>query len=171
MVEGIFDVTVSTADRMATRGVPRPRPVKRSIAFWMMSRLASRSGEMLTAASVMKQRFRVGRHVHDEDVLIRRAVRKPWPSGRYRAHQLVSMQAAFHQELALALVDQLDRPFSGRIAVGDIDELELAHLQAVFACHGSDLSSRTDESRNDDAELGPPRSRPAAKSRRRDERQ
>ena len=53
IVEGIFDVTVSTADRIATRGVPRPICVNRSIAFWMMSRLASRSGKMLIAASVM----------------------------------------------------------------------------------------------------------------------
>ena len=54
MVDGIFEVTVSTADRIATRGVvPKPTCVKRSIAFWMMSRLASRSGKMLIAASVM----------------------------------------------------------------------------------------------------------------------
>jgi hypothetical protein len=33
IVEGIFDVTVSTADNMATRGVPRPTCVNRSMAF------------------------------------------------------------------------------------------------------------------------------------------
>jgi hypothetical protein len=33
MVEGMVGVTVSTAERMATFGVPRPRPAKRSIAF------------------------------------------------------------------------------------------------------------------------------------------
>ena len=53
MVEGILDVTVSTADRIATRGVPSPTCVNRSIAFWTMSRLTSRSGKMLIAASVM----------------------------------------------------------------------------------------------------------------------
>src|SRR5262249_38772533 len=36
------------------RGVPRPTWVNRSIAFCTMSRLASRSGKMLMAASVMK---------------------------------------------------------------------------------------------------------------------
>ena len=35
---GIFVVTVSTADNKATRGVPRPTWVKRSIAFCTMSR-------------------------------------------------------------------------------------------------------------------------------------
>jgi hypothetical protein len=49
------EVTVSTAERIATRGFPRPTWVNRSIAFWMMSRLASRSGKMLMAASVMKE--------------------------------------------------------------------------------------------------------------------
>src|SRR5262249_6548357 len=33
MVEGIVGVTVSTAERMATFGVPRPSPAKRSMAF------------------------------------------------------------------------------------------------------------------------------------------
>src|SRR5262249_23849905 len=55
MVEGIFEVTVSTAERTATRGVPRPTWTHRSIAFWTMSRLASRSGKMLIAASVMNR--------------------------------------------------------------------------------------------------------------------
>ena len=55
MVEGIFDVTVSTADRMATLRRAEADAVKRSIAFWMMSRLTSRSGKMLIAASVMNR--------------------------------------------------------------------------------------------------------------------
>src|SRR5262249_24656367 len=53
MVDGIFEVTVSTAERMATLGVPRPVSVQRSMAFCTISRLASRSGKMLIAASVM----------------------------------------------------------------------------------------------------------------------
>ena len=53
MVEGILEVTVSTADRIATRGVvPKPAWLYRSMAFWMMSRFPSRSGKMLMAASV-----------------------------------------------------------------------------------------------------------------------
>ncbi len=54
-VDGIFGVTVSTADRMATFGSEMPRPTARSIAFWTMSTLASRSGKMLIAASVMNR--------------------------------------------------------------------------------------------------------------------
>jgi hypothetical protein len=40
MVEGMLGFTVSTADKIATLGVPSPSPTYRSMAFWMMSRLA-----------------------------------------------------------------------------------------------------------------------------------
>ena len=53
MVLGMLGVTCSTADRIATRGSPRPRPWCRSITLRMMSALVSRSGKMLMAASVM----------------------------------------------------------------------------------------------------------------------
>jgi len=56
IVDGILAVTVSTADRMATRGDgPIPIRVYRSIAFCTISRLASRSGKILIAASVMNR--------------------------------------------------------------------------------------------------------------------
>src|SRR5437764_15252552 len=53
MVDGIFVVTVSTAERIATFGVGRPRLRARSIAFWTMSRFSSRSGASLIAAAVL----------------------------------------------------------------------------------------------------------------------
>jgi hypothetical protein len=52
MVAGIFDVTVSTAARIATFGLSRPREAERSIAFWQISALSSSAGKMLIAASV-----------------------------------------------------------------------------------------------------------------------
>ena len=51
-VAGIFEVTVSTAARIATFGRSTPRETARSIAFWQMSTLSSRVGAMLIAASV-----------------------------------------------------------------------------------------------------------------------
>ena len=77
MVEGIFVVTVSTADRMATRGVPRPMPTQRSMAFWTMSRLTSRSGKMLIAASVMNSVSGWPGTSMTKTWLIRRSVRRP----------------------------------------------------------------------------------------------
>ena len=47
-----FGLTVSTADKIATFGVPSPARIE-SMAFWTMSRFALRSGKMFTAASVM----------------------------------------------------------------------------------------------------------------------
>ena len=54
--------------------------------------------------------------------LIRRSVRRPVAEAVHAAHQLVSVQAALHQQLALAGVDQLDRFGGGGMAVRSVDE-------------------------------------------------
>ena len=77
MVEGIFVVTVSTADRIATRGGSMPMPFQRSMAFWTMSRLVSRSGKMLIAASVMNSVSAWPGTSMTKTWLIRRSVRRP----------------------------------------------------------------------------------------------
>ncbi len=53
IVERIFEVTVSTADRIATLGSGRPRMWASSIAFWMMFTLSSSVGSIMIAASVI----------------------------------------------------------------------------------------------------------------------
>src|SRR5262245_58030976 len=77
MVEGTLAVTVSTAERIATCGVPSPTCTNRSMAFCTMSRLASRSGKMLMAASVMKSVSAWVGTSMTNTWLIRRAVRRP----------------------------------------------------------------------------------------------
>src|SRR5262245_5237750 len=77
MVVGILAVTVSTAERIATRGVPRPTCVNRSMAFCTMSRLASKSGKMLIAASVINSVSEWVGTSMTNTWLIRRAVRNP----------------------------------------------------------------------------------------------
>ena len=52
IVAGIFELTVSTAARMATFGLFTPRDTTKSMAFWQMSTLSSSVGAMLIAASV-----------------------------------------------------------------------------------------------------------------------
>ena len=52
MVAGIFELTVSTAARIATFGRSTPSEMARSMAFWQMSTLSSSVGAMLIAASV-----------------------------------------------------------------------------------------------------------------------
>src|SRR4051795_5025523 len=49
---GLFEVTVSTAARIATLGFFRPSEIARSMAFWQMSALSSNVGNILIAPSV-----------------------------------------------------------------------------------------------------------------------
>jgi hypothetical protein len=53
IVETIFDVTVSMAERMATLGLSTPIVCARSIEFFTISTLSSSDGTMLIAASVI----------------------------------------------------------------------------------------------------------------------
>ena len=55
-----------------------------------------------------EQRFGIGRHVHDEDVADAPRGAQAGLREATCAHQLVGVQAALHQELALGLADQLD---------------------------------------------------------------
>ena len=71
--------------------------------------------------------------------LIRRAGAQAGLAGRHRAHQLVGVQAALHQQLAFGLVDELDRLGRGRLAVRRIDDLESVDLEIVLAGDGVDL--------------------------------
>ena len=132
MVEGILVVTVSTADRIATAARRGRSPAQRSIAFWTMSRLVSRSGKMLIAASVMKSVSGWPRHVHDEDMADPPLGAEPGRRDGDLAHQLVGVQAALHQELAPALADQRDGLGGGGVAVRRVDDLAAGEIEAVL---------------------------------------
>ena len=112
IVDGTFGLTVSIADRIATRTSGTRSACARSIAFWMMSTLSSSVGAMLTAASVTISVSAYDGHVHHEAVADapRGAQARLAPDDR--AHQLVGVQAALHQRLGLALAHQLAPPSS-----------------------------------------------------------
>src|SRR5258705_6058591 len=133
MVDGIFDVTVSTADRIATRGiVPKPAWLKRSTAFWMMSHLTSRSGKMLIAASVTNT-VGIRRHIHDEDVADAPIGSEPANLRGHGAHDFVGVEAALHQDLALAFVDQFHAAGGGGGLGGRcVDDLIAGDVQAML---------------------------------------
>ena len=169
MVEGIFDVTVSTADRIATRGVPRPTCGEEVDGVLDDVALGVEIGKDVDRRVGDEQRLGIGRHVHDEDVADppRRA-----QAGRRRtstcAHQLVGVQAALHQQLALGLADRARRPLPRPPRCArHVDDLEAADIEAVLARHRRDLRGRPDQDRNDDAGFGRFDRRRAAKSRRR----
>ena len=67
-VDGIFAVTVSTAERIATSARRCPGHAPGRWRSGTMSRLSSSVGEMLIAASVMSSGLRIARHIDDEDV-------------------------------------------------------------------------------------------------------
>ena len=68
MVDGIFEVTVSTAERMATRGVPRPICDEQIDGVLDDVALGIEIGRDIDRGVGDEQRVRDGRHIHDEDV-------------------------------------------------------------------------------------------------------
>jgi len=70
------------------------------------------------------------------------------------AHQLVGVQAAFHQELAFGFADQFDRLDRGCLAVGHIDDLDTADIEPVLARQAGNLRGWPDQDRHDDASVG-----------------
>ena len=105
----------------------------------------------MIAASVMNSVSAIGRHIHDEHVADPPRCAQ---SGRRRGdgpHQLIGMQAALHQQLALGLANQFDGPGGGSLAVWHIDDFEALDVEVVLARHRRDLPGRPDQDRDNDA--------------------
>ena len=98
-----------------------------------------------------EQRLGIGGHIHDEDMADPARRAQAGLARGHLAHELVGVQAALHQQLALGFVDQLDRLCRGRLAVRGVDDLEAIDVDPVLAGHGGNLRGRTDQDRNDDA--------------------
>ena len=124
---------------------------------------------MLIAASVMNRAVRVGRHVHEEHMADPARGAQAGLLGHDRAHQLVRVQAALHQELGPAGANQLDGLGRGGVAVRRVDELVAAQISSPNCCgHVADLGRRPDQDRDDQPWQRQPRPRRAASSRRMD---
>ena len=70
----------------------------------------------------------IGRDVHDEDVADPASRAQPALTRHHRAEELVGVQAAFHQQLGLALTNQLHRLGRGRVAVRRVDDPQLPEV-------------------------------------------
>ena len=79
--------------------------------------------------------------------LMRRSVRKPGRLGGDAAHQFVGVQTALHQHFAAGGMNQLNGLGGSSLAVGGIDDLEAADVEAVLARDIPDLRRRADEQR------------------------
>ena len=126
MVAGIFEVTVSTAARMATLGFSRPREMARSMAFWQMSTLSSKRGSNIDRAVGNDQHLVISGNIHDKHMADAAPGAQSAFAGDDRRHQLVGMQAAFHQEFGLSLAQQFHSLRRRRVAVRGIHNLKLA---------------------------------------------
>ena len=153
MVESTFGLTVSIAERIATRTSCAPSACPRSIAFCTISTLSSSVGAMLTAASETMSALAIGRHIHHEAVADPSRRAQSAVAGDHRAHQLVGMQAAFHQALGAAFAHQAYCLRCGRVAVRCVDDLECRNLKATLLGERRDTGHRSYQNRNDDAEL------------------
>ena len=155
IVAGIFELTVSTAARIATFGRSRPsemREVDRVLADVDLVLERRRDVDRRVGDD---QHLVIGRHVHDEDVADAAAGAQPGLARDDRAEQLVGVQAALHQQLGLALPHQLHR--LGRRRRG------CAARRRSAICPRSmpaglrdllDLRRRADEDRHDQPLLG-----------------
>ena len=115
MVDGILEVTVSTADRIATRGVvPKPAWLIEIDGVLDDVALGVEIGEDVDRRIGDEHGLGIGRHVHDEDMADAPVGAQSADLGGDGAHHLVGVQAALHQDLALALVDQFDTAWSRR---------------------------------------------------------
>ncbi len=130
MVEGMPGVTVSTADRMATFGVPSPRPAIEIDGVLDDVALGHEIRRDVHGGIRDEQRLRMGRNVHDEDVADAPPGAKSCLPLGDRAQQLVRMQASFHQQLGLARANELDRFLRRGLAVRDVDDLDACDVEA-----------------------------------------
>ena len=100
IVDGTFGLTVSIAERIATRTSVRAQRVREVDRVLQRCGPCPRvSGAMLTAASVMMSASVQPGHVHHEAVADAARGAQAGVALDHRAHQLVGVQAAFHQRL------------------------------------------------------------------------
>ena len=129
MVEGILEVTVSTADRIATRGVPDADLNEQIDRVLNDVALHIEIGSDVDRGIGDDQRVGMARHVHDENMADAPRGAQPGRRGRDRAHQFVGVQAALHQQFAFAGADHFDALGGGGLAVLHIDKLVLADVE------------------------------------------
>ncbi len=139
MVEGILVVTVSTAERIATRGVPSADLHEEVDGVLDDVALGVEIGEDVDRRVGDEQRLGMARHVHDEDMADAPLGAQAGRRGRDLPHQFVGVQAALHQELALAVADQLDGLGGRGVAVLYVHQFVLADIELVLACDRRDF--------------------------------
>ena len=149
MVEGMATVTVSTAERMATLGVPSPRPCVEIDGVLHDVALGHQVRRDVHGGVGDEQRLGMRRHVHDEDVADAAAGAQPGLALGDRGQQLVGVEAALHEQLGLALAHERDGLLGRRLAVRRVDDLDAGDIDAAGLRELPDLVGRANEYGND----------------------
>ncbi len=170
IVAGIFELTVSTAARIATFGrrhAERHREIDRVLADvdLVLERRRDVDGGVGDDEHLV-----IRRHVHDEDVADAAAGAQPGLLRDDGAEQLVGVQAALHQQLRLAAAHQLHGLRRGRMTVRRVDDADGPEAMSARRRDVADLRRRSDEDRRDEPESRPPPWRRRAPSPRTDAR-
>src|SRR5262249_10313245 len=96
-----------------------------------------------------EERVGICRYVKDEDVADTTCSPQPGFRVGHRAHQLVGVQTALHQDLTHSRLNELDGFFCRCIAVRVVDTFDAVQIQLVSAVAGPLLWCRSDATGND----------------------
>ena len=110
-------MTVSIAERIATRTSSNRSACARSIAFCTISTLHGEVGGDVDGGVGDDQRVLVAGNVHHEAMADAARRADAGLARDNRAHQLVGMKAALHQGFGLALAHEFDGFVGGIVAV------------------------------------------------------
>jgi len=96
----------------------------------------------------------MARNVNDEDVAYPPSRSQASTRARHGSHELVGMQAAFHQQLALPFMHHLDGPGGRRLAMTNIHDPESVNIKVLLVGDRGDPRGWPHEGRNDNAFVG-----------------
>ena len=144
-------MTVSTAERIATRGKVQIRLGKEIDGILNDVPFIVEVRENIDCRIGHENGICIGRHIHYKHMANTAVGPQSIGLGRDAPHQFVRVQAALHQHFAAASVNQFDSFGSGRLAVRSVDDFEAADIEAVLARRILDFGFRSDQHGTDDA--------------------
>ena len=149
----IFGLTVSIADRIATRtsgianGVRQVDRVLHDVDLVLQRRRDVHRG------IGDDQRIEMTRHVHDEAMADPPLGADAGIAGNHRGHQLIGVQAALHQRRSLGLPHQRDRLGGRIVAVRRLDDRQVGDVDAIARRHVANARRRADQNGLDQTQL------------------
>src|SRR3569832_2056713 len=88
--------------------------------------------------------FVIRRHIHDEYVTDATSCSQTAVARHNGRHQLIRVQAAFHQDLRFAFANLTDSGCGGRVTMWNVDDFEISEIDSVCCLHLCYLRSLSD---------------------------